>query len=85
MTKALIVLGSTGSIGRQTLAVARALNLPVKALSAGYNRDLLLEQILEFKPEMVSLAQAADARWPAGPVPIQWSLQWSVSPVWSRS
>lgn len=50
MVKDIIVLGSTGSIGTQTLDVARLLGLNVKALS-GYNNDSLLEkQCREFKP-----------------------------------
>ncbi|MBN2239337.1 MAG: 1-deoxy-D-xylulose-5-phosphate reductoisomerase [Dehalococcoidales bacterium] len=53
--KNLAVLGSTGSIGRQTLDVIRALsaNFKVKALAAGHNTGLLCEQIREFKPEFV--------------------------------
>jgi 1-deoxy-D-xylulose-5-phosphate reductoisomerase len=51
--KNLVILGSTGSIGRQTLQVVR--NLPgqfrVLALAAGQNTELLSAQIKEFKPE----------------------------------
>jgi len=51
-TKRLIVLGSTGSIGRQTLDVVRALpeHFRVIGLAAGMNTALLLEQINEFHP-----------------------------------
>jgi len=53
--KSLAVLGSTGSIGRQTLEVIRALpgQFRIVALAAGDNIDLLVKQINEFKPEFV--------------------------------
>ena len=50
-----IILGSTGSIGKQTLNVCRRLNLEVEALSCASNVDLLYEQILEFKPSKVAV------------------------------
>jgi 1-deoxy-D-xylulose-5-phosphate reductoisomerase len=51
----LALLGSTGSIGRQTLEVVRALpdRFKVTGLAAGDNLALLEEQIAEFQPEMV--------------------------------
>jgi len=53
--KQLAVLGSTGSIGRQTLEVVRALprRFGIVGLAAGENIGLLAEQIEEFKPEFV--------------------------------
>ena len=58
--KALSVLGSTGSIGTQTLEIA--LEFPerfrVVALTAGNNLDLLVEQIVRHQPEAVALAQS---------------------------
>jgi len=53
--KRLAVLGSTGSIGRQTLQVVRALSqhFRVVGLAAGRNLDLLAEQISEFRPGFV--------------------------------
>ncbi len=53
--KKIAVLGSTGSIGRQTLEVVRALpnRFKIIALAAGNNTSLLAEQISEFKPEVV--------------------------------
>lgn len=50
MVNKLSVLGSTGSIGTQTLDVARKLNIKISALSAHSNIKLLEEQIREFKP-----------------------------------
>jgi 1-deoxy-D-xylulose-5-phosphate reductoisomerase len=51
----LAVLGSTGSIGQQTLDIVRALpeNFRVIALAAGGNSRLLGRQIDEFQPEFV--------------------------------
>ncbi len=54
--KNIVILGSTGSIGTQTLDIVRALpeKLHVSALAAGGSRpELLAEQVLEFLPEMV--------------------------------
>ena len=51
----LAILGSTGSIGRQTLQVVRKLagRFRVVGLAAGQNLELLSEQIAEFKPEFI--------------------------------
>ncbi len=53
--KRVAVLGSTGSIGRQTLDVIRALpqRFQVVGLAAGKNLELLAEQVREFKPELI--------------------------------
>ncbi len=50
------VLGSTGSVGTQTLDVIRQLpgHFQVVSLAAGANHDLLASQILEFRPEHAS-------------------------------
>lgn len=55
------VLGSTGSIGRQTLDVARAFpdQFRVVALVARSNVDLLAEQAREFAPEIVACTDEA--------------------------
>ncbi|MBQ6627070.1 MAG: 1-deoxy-D-xylulose-5-phosphate reductoisomerase [Ruminococcus sp.] len=50
MVNKLSVLGSTGSIGTQTLDVARKHNMKISALTAHSNIELLEEQIREFKP-----------------------------------
>lgn len=49
------LLGSTGSIGTQTLDVARCLDIPVTALAARRNVKLLEEQTREFKPRAVAV------------------------------
>lgn len=54
--KKIAILGSTGSIGTQTLEVVRENgDIEVLALSAGSNIDLLEKQIREFHPMMVSV------------------------------
>ncbi len=54
-TRSLSVLGSTGSIGRQTLAVAREEGYQVAALAAGRKSGELFRQILAFRPAFVSV------------------------------
>jgi len=55
MTRKISILGSTGSIGRQTLDVARNLGLEVHGLTVNTNIDLLEEQIKEFNPRLVAV------------------------------
>jgi 1-deoxy-D-xylulose-5-phosphate reductoisomerase len=61
--KALAVLGSTGSIGQQALAVAEAFpgSYRVVALAAGRNVEKLADQVRRFSPELVSVADPAGA------------------------
>ena len=63
--KSISILGSTGSIGKQTLDVVKAFpdRFKVVGLSCGRNIELLKEQIAMFNPEMVAVAdpEAADA------------------------
>ncbi|NLV94329.1 MAG: 1-deoxy-D-xylulose-5-phosphate reductoisomerase [Candidatus Riflebacteria bacterium] len=56
--KNIALLGSTGSIGQNTLEIVRKYpnRLKIKALTAGNNWQLLAEQALEFNPEYVALA-----------------------------
>ena len=57
--KKIAILGSTGSIGTQTLDVVRNnKDLQVISLVAGSNIDLMEEQIREFHPSMVSIWNA---------------------------
>ncbi|MBR3953614.1 MAG: 1-deoxy-D-xylulose-5-phosphate reductoisomerase [Oscillospiraceae bacterium] len=53
--KRLSVLGSTGSIGTQTLDVCRRLGFEVTALAAGSNIELLEKQAREFRPKLVAV------------------------------
>ncbi len=57
----LTILGSTGSVGEQALAVAEAFpeRYPIAALAAGRNVEKLAQQVQRFRPELVSVADAA--------------------------
>ncbi|MBQ4592242.1 MAG: 1-deoxy-D-xylulose-5-phosphate reductoisomerase [Clostridia bacterium] len=59
--KKAMVLGSTGSVGTQTLDVVRELGLDITFLGAGRNVRLLADQIREFRPQTVSVADEATA------------------------
>jgi len=56
----LVLLGSTGSIGVNTLIVAERYHIAIEALVAGSNIDLLNQQIARHKPKMVAIAHEAD-------------------------
>lgn len=61
--KKIVVLGSTGSIGTQTLDVVRNnSDMEVVALAAGSNIKLLEEQIREFRPRMVCVFDEKKAK-----------------------
>ena len=62
MTKTIALLGSTGSIGRQTLEVARELGLTVAALTAHTNIDLLEQQARQFRPRLAAVYDPDAAR-----------------------
>lgn len=62
MTKNLSILGSTGSIGTQSLETARKCGYGVSALSAYSNVDLIEEQIREFKPKIAALVDETAAK-----------------------
>jgi 1-deoxy-D-xylulose-5-phosphate reductoisomerase len=55
MVKAISILGSTGSVGRQAAECARRLGIPVRALAARGNIELLEEQARLFRPVLVSV------------------------------
>lgn len=60
--KQIAVLGSTGSIGTQTLDVAEKLGFSVTALTAGKNAALLEKQVRRFRPSITAMADEAAAR-----------------------
>lgn len=61
--KSIAIIGSTGSIGTQTLDVVRANgDIRVVALAAGNNITLLEKQVREFKPELVSVQSEDKAK-----------------------
>ena len=59
--RAISILGSTGSIGTQTLDVAETCGVPVAALAAHKNVDLLEQQARIFHPHLVAAADSAAA------------------------
>ena len=61
--KKIAILGSTGSIGTQTLEVVRAnKDIEVTALAAGSNIDLLEKQIREFSPKIAAVWNEENAK-----------------------
>ena len=77
MVRNLCILGSTGSIGRQSLEVAAHLGIPVSVLAAGTKIDLLAEQCRIFRPKLAVTAtqEGADALSQAlsgQPIQIAW-------------
>jgi 1-deoxy-D-xylulose-5-phosphate reductoisomerase len=61
--KRISILGSTGSIGRSTLSVAEAYpdRFQIVALAAGVNLEAAFEQVLRWRPLVVSMAAERDA------------------------
>ena len=55
MVKAISILGSSGSIGRQTAAVAQHLQIPVKAISVRKDIARAEEQARLFRPDLVAV------------------------------
>ena len=62
MVRAISILGCTGSIGRQTIAVAEHINMPVAALTANRKIDLLEEQARRLHPKFVAVYDEAAAK-----------------------
>ena len=56
----MIILGSTGSIGQSSLKIAKRFRKNVEALVAGKNIDLLNQQIAQFRPKRVCIADKSD-------------------------
>ena len=62
MSKTISILGSTGSIGRQTLDVAEQLGLQVAAITAHASVERMEEQARKFRPALAVLTDEAAAR-----------------------
>ena len=62
MSKTISILGSTGSIGRQTLDVAEQMGLRVAALTAHASVDRMEEQVRQFKPRLAVMTDEAAAK-----------------------
>ena len=56
MVKCVSILGSTGSIGRQTLDIIDHLDVPVAALTAGSNVERMAQQCEKYRPELAVMA-----------------------------
>lgn len=56
MTKSISILGSTGSIGRQTLDVVDLLQVQVAALTCGSNLELMTRQCRKYRPRLAVMA-----------------------------
>jgi 1-deoxy-D-xylulose-5-phosphate reductoisomerase len=63
MVKCVSILGSTGSIGRQSLDIIQGLDVQVVALTAGTNVERMAEQCRQFRPSLavMSTREAAEA------------------------
>jgi len=60
MKNSIVILGSTGSIGVNTLLIASKYNIEIEALVAGSNIELLNQQIKIYKPKFVAIANKKD-------------------------
>ena len=61
MVKCVSILGSTGSIGRQTLDIIDNLGLPVAALTAGSNAERMADQCRKYRPKLAVMSTEAAA------------------------
>ena len=61
MVKCISILGSTGSIGRQTLDIIDNLGLPVAALTAGSNAQRMADQCRKYRPKLAVMSTEASA------------------------
>ena len=84
MVKNLCILGSTGSIGTQTLDVVRAYpdRYSVYAICANRSVDKLVEQALEFKPEVVCIADESKYEELKEKLSIR-NTQYSIPKIWA--
>ena len=77
MVKSVSILGSTGSIGRQSLDIISRMPVKVAALAAGTNVDMLAQQCRQFLPKLAVMATEESARALKGlisdlPVSVAW-------------
>ena len=61
MVKCVSILGSTGSIGRQTLDIIDNLGIPVAALTAGSNAQRMADQCRKYQPKLAVMSTKAAA------------------------
>lgn len=79
MTQMLSILGSTGSIGRQTLDVAEKLEIQVAALTANTNVERMAEQCRKFRPRLAVMgtqeaAASLGARLQGLDIAVKWGM-----------
>ena len=60
MATSIVLLGSTGSIGVNTLLIASMYEIQIEALVAGSNIELLNKQISKYNPKLVAIANSSD-------------------------
>ena len=77
MVKCISILGSTGSIGRQSLDIIDHLQIPVCALTAGTNVERMAQQCRKYSPKLAVMAtqqaaQALKAELSGLPVCVEW-------------
>ena len=61
MVSCISILGSTGSIGRQTLDIVKHLNISVAALTAGTSVERMAQQCREYRPKLAVMADEISA------------------------
>ncbi len=69
MVKCVSILGSTGSIGRQSLDIVKQLGLPVAALTAGTSVERMTQQCREFRPKLAVMGTQEAAEKLADAIP----------------
>ncbi len=62
MVNCISILGSTGSIGRQTLDIVDNLHIPVAALTAGTNAERMAQQCRKYRPSLAVMATQKAAK-----------------------
>lgn len=77
MVKCVSILGSTGSIGRQSLDIIDHLHLPVCALTAGSNVERMAQQCRKYRPKLAVMsteaaAQALKAELSDSSISVEW-------------
>ena len=77
MVKCISILGSTGSIGRQTLDIVDNLHIPVCALTAGSNVERMEQQCRKYRPSLAVMATeeaacALQRRLSDLPITVEW-------------
>lgn len=77
MVKCVSILGSTGSIGRQSLDIIDNLHIPVCALTAGNNVERMAQQCRKYRPQLAVMAtQEAAAALEKAIAPLPVSVAW---------